>query len=266
MTTTLDMSKLFQLQSILTSTTSFSKEVYEWCMKTHAMNILYKNTYKELSENWIKTENKRNKILEYPDHDITVGRFNQDSITILDKSYYIGVFTYETSRWYDGEEEPTVTKHEHKFLIDNYFYGNGIVTTMNELFSIDGIVKAILDKQLQSHKNFVRDWLKDKLPNVSHYIISNAIDTSVRVLGNAGLSILDNKTIVLKDSNGRDVFYDAKELEEISAIYTNSTVESLKVYDREDMLVTRVPSNMDFYDFYKKFVLTGVAFNPYAMT
>lgn len=265
MTTTLDLTRLFQLQTILTSSTSFKKEVYEWCMKTHTLNILYKNTYKEGTDNWQKTEDKRNSILEYPDHDITVGQYSGDSVSILGKSYYVGTYRYETKNWYDGEEEPTIKKYEYKFLIDNYFYGDNIITTMPEIFKIEGVVTEILNEQFNEQRNFVREWLEERAPNIALSIIGNAIDTSIRVFGNnAGAAILNHNTIILKDKHGRDVHYDIDELKQISELYIKG-IQELKVYDRDDKLVTRIPNELDFYKFYKEVVLTGNPFNPYAM-
>ena len=151
----------------------YRKQIQEYFEKrTHSSKV---KEYKPESEKWLKAKEEDERIANIPDHKV---KFNYDNL-ILEYSYHkvefsIGTITIEKTGYCYDSDEYVSGEVTLNFLVENSYWGHGLICTFNELINHDKIQslfetmlddqrKEITEKRLASFKDGVFMLLLDKI-------------------------------------------------------------------------------------------------------
>lgn len=151
------LKNIFVLDNILTTqaSDSFAEIVTEHHQKKQ-VHRLFSNDYKPGSPRYEEIEQEKAKILAYPDHDIkyidTIELTDSTFNSSIDKSFELGVYTYEGSEYDYSTEESYPISAKIYFLVDSQFSSNPkVYTSVADLLSKDrNILYKLQEEAIES--------------------------------------------------------------------------------------------------------------------
>ena len=217
--------------------------------KTHTSTI---NEYRPNSERWLKAKSLDEEIAKIPDHKVN---FNYDTIQI-GYSYHkvefnIGTITVTKPEYCDMEERYVQKEVTLNFLVDNSYWGHGLICDFNGLINHDKI-QDMLEEMLDNQR--VEKWA-NHLKSINDGVFELLLDKIVKSEKNSihvgifrsGLSRTEDKWVEI----GEQKYY-LKDMIIINEAYKTNNYE---FYDENDRKIEYKDYLYEsFPDFYLKYI------------
>lgn len=245
MNKTVDIIHIYSLRGYVNSG-GLSKVINEWYTKKNHVSKV--KDYRPESEMWLKMKEEDNRINEIPDHDVVMTiddliieyGSKRLELSIGKVSYVKNVHNYE-------DDDVIEQKFTSTFLVENSYWGTGLICSFDELISHPMVQEMIED--MFNDQIYIK-W-RDHLNTICDGVFMLLLDKIVRSEKNlVPVRIYSNGGEVYWVEIGDDKYYE-KEMRHINEVFKN---DDYVFYDDNDKRIEYCVYMYDsFPDFYRKY-------------
>ena len=245
MVQTVDISNIFSVRSFLNS--SYQREKIKEYFQKKTYSSETKN-FRPESEPWLKSKEKDDEIASIPDHNVKI---NYDTLVIKHRynevKFNIGTITFEEIYFNEFEEDDNFRDITLTFLVENSYWGHGLICSFDELMS-DYRILQLLEESLDSQRQ--DKWI-DSLKNFGDGVFMLLLDKIVKLEKNLiNTKFYESYTDGLYVEIGEQKYY-AKDMIKINEVYKTG---EYSFYDENDRKIEYKEYYYEsFPDFYMKY-------------